>query len=189
MRYDYNPPVGYRSEKAAQIAAYFITKLGGTADKLALSKLMYITERTSIKQRNRPMFYDEYFSLKDGPICSAALNCINGLIDGNIWSRYIKLRDNKKVMTAPEAIIEFDQLSNSDIRILDAVIEEHGAKSGRQLRDWTHNKVNCPEYNELSGSGRTPITIENIAKAVGAAHPKAISDELKSYRVMAGVIL
>jgi uncharacterized phage-associated protein len=83
---------GYRPEKAAQAAAFFTEQHNGSIDKLKLIKLLYLTERGSIKERSRPMFYDEFYSLKDGPICSNALNGINGQSDAATWHRYVSLK-------------------------------------------------------------------------------------------------
>ncbi|MFZ2103868.1 MAG: Panacea domain-containing protein, partial [Roseiarcus sp.] len=85
----YEPLVGFRSEKAAQIAAYFLAKSGHAAEILKLTKLLYLAERESIRVRHRPMMFDEYYSLPHGPVCSCAMNGLNGRIDKNTWHKYI----------------------------------------------------------------------------------------------------
>jgi uncharacterized phage-associated protein len=77
----YAPLVGFESRKAAQISAYFADKEGGSIEKLKLIKLIYLAEREFVKRHGLPMLYDEFFSLKDGPVCSSTLNGINGSID------------------------------------------------------------------------------------------------------------
>jgi uncharacterized phage-associated protein len=80
--------LGFRSRKAAQVSALFLARESGRMDKLKLIKLLYLTERESMAVRGRPIFYDEFYSLKDGPICSTALNSLNGELDKDIWSNY-----------------------------------------------------------------------------------------------------
>jgi uncharacterized phage-associated protein len=83
--------LGFRSRKAAQVSALFLARESdGRMDKLKLIKLLYLTERESMAARGRPIFYDEFYSLKDGPICSTALNCLNGELDKDIWSNYVR---------------------------------------------------------------------------------------------------
>jgi len=70
----FDPLNGFQSRKAAQIAASFAIKSGGRIEKLKLIKLIYLSERQFASDHDRPMLYDEFYSLKDGPICSSSLN-------------------------------------------------------------------------------------------------------------------
>jgi uncharacterized phage-associated protein len=172
--------VGFRSEKAAQIAAFFVGKAGGRMEKLALIKMIYIAERESVKSRNRPMIYDELYSLKDGPICSRTLDGINGEVDAKIWSEYIVLIGKRDVHLVRHHN-DLDQLSNSDIVVLNQVWNAHGTKTSSQLRNWTHELANCPEYSEITDNGRIPISYGEVAAAVGAtAHD--VEQSVKHYR-------
>ena len=58
---------GYDAALAAQVAAVFLIREGGSMDKLKLVKLMYLAERGSVERHRRPMFFDENFSLEHGP--------------------------------------------------------------------------------------------------------------------------
>jgi len=178
MGFSFPPLVGFRSEKAAQIAVYFLAASGGEKDKLALIKLIYIAERESVRGRNRPMIYDEYYSLKHGPICSSALDAINGNIDKEVWDKYISRGEGHKIRSVCDC--DFDQLSISDMRILDDVVIAHGDKSAAELRNWTHD--NCPEYTEINDSRRVPIDLDQMARAVEVLHPKAVLEEAQAYR-------
>jgi len=64
-----NRLVGFESRKAAQAAAYFTGLSKSRIDKLKLIKLIYLSEMESIDKRRRPMFFDEFYSMKAGPIC------------------------------------------------------------------------------------------------------------------------
>ncbi|WP_279356312.1 Panacea domain-containing protein [Methylobacterium indicum] len=178
----FQPLVGFRSEKAAQIAAYFLNAHEGHMEKLALIKMIYIAERESIRARNRPMIYDELYSLKDGPICSSALDGINGNVDEEIWSKYLVLQGSRNVYADLDGKNNLDQLSRSDIKILDAVLQEHRGKSSSQLRNWLHDPVNCPEYVEIFDNGRVPIAYGELASGVGVLDSQAVEHNIRLYR-------
>lgn len=176
----YSPLVGYRSEKAAQVVAYFLLKGGGKMDKLKLVKLLYLTERESAQHRGRPMLYDEYYSLKHGPICSSSLNGLNGELDVEVWSRYIA-KDGRKDVYVCKGVAQayLDQLSRSDIDIIARVWESFGWMTASQIRNWTHR--HCAEYVEVE-AGRLPITLKQMALAIGYPDADAFENEVAEYR-------
>ena len=51
-------------------------------------------ERAFISENHHPMLFDEYYSLPNGPVCSSALNGINGIIHEEIWDNYIARNGN-----------------------------------------------------------------------------------------------
>ena len=57
------PLVGFKSRKAAQMAAFFAVKSAmpnhGMIEKLKLIKLIYFSEREHLKQYRLPMLFDE----------------------------------------------------------------------------------------------------------------------------------
>ena len=56
----------YSEKKAAQVAAFFIYKAGGTIDALKLSSLMYLSERESLARYGEPLTGDSLVSMEDG---------------------------------------------------------------------------------------------------------------------------
>ncbi len=131
-------------------------------EKLKLTKLLYLVERKSIADRVRPMLYDEYYSLKDGPICSNALNGLN-MQPPDIWSKYV-VAENTINRSCKSSDIELDHLSSYDLELLDEVWIEFGGYTSSQIRNWTHE--NCQEYTEVK-SGRIGISLSSIAAATG----------------------
>ncbi len=156
------PPAGFESEKAAEAAAYFAAMSGGRIEKMKLIKLLYLSERQCVSEKNRPMFYDRYFSLKDGPICSNALNAINDPEDA-VWAQYLEANGNIERSLATDNL-EFDHISEFDLRVIGAVWDEFGDMTSSQIRGWTHK--NCPEYQEVE-EGRVIISLQALADAVG----------------------
>ena len=172
--------IGFRARKAAQVSACFILWARGPVSKMKLIKLLYLAERRSAELRGRPMFYDMHYSLKDGPICSFALDGINGRIDRSIWNQFIRHQSGNSYLVASGVSEEdFDELSESDSEILRALWEQFGWMSASQLRKWTHK--NCPEYVEVD-QGRLPISYSDIGKAIGFEHPEELAARVREYR-------
>jgi uncharacterized phage-associated protein len=176
----YEPLVGFRSEKAAQVCAYFLARASGSLEKLKLIKLLFLVERESAGQLGRPMLDDEYYSLEHGPICSSALNGINGELDQKIWSKYLAT-SGRKVSLTPAATNDekLDRISLSDVRILDAVWRKFGSMTASGIRKWSHD--NCAEYTEVI-KGRIPITARQMAEAVRYENPDEFETSVREYR-------
>ncbi len=117
-----------------------------------------------------PMTLDEFYSLKDGPIASAALNGINGELNSNIWKRWIALNGIKVSAVQERERTEYDHLSNADVQVLDAVWERFGALPTSKIWDFVHK---LPEYTPVE-KGRVPIRYKDILQALR----KESADEL-----------
>jgi uncharacterized phage-associated protein len=142
-------------------------------DKLKLIKLIYLTERKSLADWNRPMLFDELFSLPHGPICSSTLNGIDGAYPNSVWEEYIKRHGNKTVAVKRLARDGLDEVSDAEFDIVEAVWKQFGGFTDSQLRNFTHK--NCPEYTVTTG--RIPISYKELLEAVGASAEDATSIE------------
>lgn len=175
----YPASVGFKSRKAAHIAAFFSSKESNGIDKLKLIKLIYLAERDFISQYLFPMLYDEFYSFKDGPVCSNTLNGINGNIDKEIWAKFILLTGRKVAPVNRFERDDFDEISDAELEVLEAVWTSFGWMSTTQIRDYVHK--HCPEYTEIS-NGRIPISYNDVLKALGEENPDFLDDEIKSFR-------
>jgi uncharacterized phage-associated protein len=182
------PLVGFKSRKAAQMAAFFALKSAtpkhGTIEKLKLIKLIYLSEREYLKQYHLPMLFDELYSLPHGPICSATLNGIDGkLCDGDetLWGEFIARNGNVVVAMKKFALESFDAISKREIKILKFAWHRFGDMTASQLRNYSHE--NCPEYTEIE-KGRIPISYREVMEAlgVGKAEADAIDDNIRDIR-------
>ena len=144
---------GYDIPKAAQAVAYFALKSGGSINVLKLSKLMYLAERESMKRYDSPMFYDELFSMPDGPVASITLNFIDGHNEDAIWSQFVLPRSGYDISAVKDlSMAKLDNLSAADIEIFDDLWKQFGALDRYDLRNWTHKKENIPEWKDPNGS-------------------------------------
>lgn len=172
--------IGFESAKAAQIAAYFASRSDGVISKMKLTKLIYLAEREFLTKFGDSMLYDEMFSLPHGPVCSNALNGLNGTLDTRIWDQFIKREGRDKILTKMSSDRDnYDEISDAEWNILNLIWEGFGWMSASQIRNYTHK--HCPEYTEIS-EGRIPISFYDIFQAICAENPLQLSKEIESYR-------
>lgn len=173
------PLVGFKSKKAAQLAAYFAVKSEGLIEKLKLIKLIYLTERRFIGDYRHPMLYDELYSLPHGPICSSTLNGIDGVIHEEIWDDYIARNGNVVVSMRAFTRDDLDELSDAEIAVADRAWSRFGAMTASQLRNYSHK--NCSEYTEIE-QGRIPISYTELFEALGIENSERLEHEIQHVR-------
>ena len=169
------PLVGFRSRKAAQLCNYFAMKSEGMIEKLKLINLLYFAERKFLSENHYPMLFDEYYSLPHGPICSSALNGIDGIIHEEIWDNYIARNGNIVVAIKSLTRDELDEVSDVELSVVDEVWKELGHMTASQLRNYSH--LNCPEYTETEG--RIAISYKQILRALGEKDADILANDIE----------
>ena len=173
------PLAGFKPAKAAQLCAYLSLKSRGCIEKLKLIKLIYFCERAFLSKYSETILWDELYSLPHGPICSATLNCIDGVIALDVCRNYISKNGNLIYPTRVFTKDDLDELSEAEFEVADAVWHQLGRKSASQLRN--HSHAVCPEYTEVD-RGRVPISYEAVLEAVGRQDAVQVAAELEMHR-------
>ena len=160
-------------EKAAQAAALFLLKAGGSMPHLKLMKLLYIADRESYRRRGSPITGDTMVSMPHGPVLSRTLDLMRGAANSppSGWARYVR-RVNQHAVTLADGVSEetfLGKLSQAERWIIDGVWEQYGRMSQWELRDLTHE---FPEWEDPYGSSR-PIGRYTLFKALGMTHEQA----------------
>lgn len=181
------PNPAFRSRKAAQACAYFAAKADKGMDKLKVVKLLYLAERMHLASYHAGMVWDDLFSLKNGPVPSSTLNGIDGNIHPEVWDEYLGKHGNKRFAARQLVRDDFDELSNAELRTLEAIWQEHGHRSAGQLVEYTHKE--CAEYTETDGR-RVPIRYEDLLVAVGLPKDDAmqVMADLEAWRQAEAVL-
>jgi uncharacterized phage-associated protein len=155
----------FNARKAAQIIAFFITKSGGTSiDVLKAIKLVYLGDRQSIADYGFPITDDSHVSMPHGPVNSKTYRHVNGEYDLDAcgWSEFLEDRANHQIASKRQfEVDDFDELSDADIQALSKVWEGFGHMNKWQIRDWTHDRKNLPEWEDPNGSSLA-IPLERI---------------------------
>lgn len=168
----------FNDRRIAHIAAYFAKKEGGRIAVLKLIKLMYLADRESLRKYGDPMTFDYMFSLPEGPILSRALDYMNGQEKSSPggWDDWMSARYNDDVALKHDFRREhLDELSEADLEILEEIWRRVGHMNKWELRDYTH--LNCPEWKEPPGGGRSRIRIRDVLHAVGKSPEQIKSAE------------
>lgn len=173
----------YREDKATQAAALFL-KLRGNGNKMShlkLMKLLYIAEREALLQWRRPITFDCYVSMPQGPVLSQTLNVINGESDDNgPWGKFISSPENHEVTLIEDP--GTGSLSEAEERLIRDVFSRYGSMSRWEIRDLTHD---FPEWQDPKGSS-IPIDIKDILRGAGKTEIEieSIVDEIENIAMM-----
>ncbi|MCC2626033.1 MAG: phage associated protein [Burkholderiales bacterium] len=170
--------------KATQMAAFFLQKEGGSMYLLKLMKLLYLSERESFARFECSISGDKFYSLPHGPVLSRTKELMDGEQKSSIngWNSWITDRANHllglKKSKAKFPLEKLNELSTSDIEVLEHVWEKYGEMDQWQIRDYTHNY--CAEWKDPNGSAY-PITVEELLLAIGKNKEQisAIKERLK----------
>lgn len=158
----------FDERKAAQAAAYFLSKSGGRMPVLKLMKLIYLADREAMNQYGYPITFDRMVSMPHGPVLSMTYDLANGSLTSapGGWEDWVSDREGHDVSLARklESRNDLDELPDADLDILDAVWARFGAMDKWTIRDYTHE--HCQEWEDPNGSSY-PITYEKVFQALG----------------------
>lgn len=169
----------FNEKKAAQIAAFFLLRGGGSLDILKLMKLMYLAERSSFSKFGEPLTGDWLFSMEHGPVLSRTLNYMNGFVDSapDGWEAWVSDRANHLLASKrqiQDVREELSFLSDAELEVLEDLWNEYGHLTGYQLRDLTHEI--CTEWEDPETSS-IPIPYSRVLRHVG--HTPEVARELE----------
>jgi len=151
----------YNYKKATQAILWLLHKHGGTLNKVKLVKLLFWADKEHLIRYGRPIVGGQYYAMPHGPASSELLNHINEATQEGLCPFVLK---NNLVLSQMDA--DKDELSESDVEVLDAINKQYGRFSWWDLRNLSHLLT---EYiNSWSGrpegSKRHPITYEALFK-------------------------
>ncbi|MCU7933748.1 MAG: SocA family protein [Candidatus Thiodiazotropha sp. (ex Dulcina madagascariensis)] len=160
----------YDEKKTTQLAAYFLRKSNGTLYLIKLLKLLYIADREAFRELGRPISFDRYVSMEQGPVLSHTYNLMNGAVqDDGYWSSIITPRDGHKLSISDESEVNFDALSDAELAIADEVYENFGHVQRFDLCKMTHN---FDEWTDPESSS-IPLSYRDVLLAVGYSEEDA----------------
>jgi uncharacterized phage-associated protein len=178
----------FNAEKVAQIAAYLLAKEGGTAPYLKLLKLMYLADRESLRTRTFTISGDKAVSMPHGPVLSQTYELMAGSARSDEWDAWIAPCERYDLCRSEASSgRQPNELSVSDMAILDDVHARFGHLNKWQLRDWTHE--NCEEWIDPNGSS-APIDPFATFRALGFAEEeaRARADAYNERRALSAVL-
>ena len=153
-------------EKAAQAAALFLLKAGGSMPHLKLMKLLYIADRESYRRRGSPITGDEMVSMPKGPVLSQTYDLMikRARRPSDHWSSYVGAL-HEETLSLADGITEetlLGALSQADRDVVDHIWQQWGRMSAGALVKHTHK---FPEWEDPHGSSK-PIERYTLFKAL-----------------------
>ena len=164
----------FSEKKAAEAAAFILLRAaerGANITLLKLMKLLYLAERLSYERFGFPIIGDMLVSMPHGPVLSQTLNLMNaGAPEENRdWYQLIAEKSGRDMALNSDQTLTVDdlrELSDSDVEVLESIWRKFGRMSALQLRDYTHDPKNCPEWQDPDGSS-IPIELETLLVKLG----------------------
>jgi uncharacterized phage-associated protein len=137
-------------DKIGNALVYLIEKMGALP-KTSLLKLVYIIEEKSIEKRSMPFFNLDFEVWKFGPVCQNLY--VEFTEEPTILKNYIK-KKNIRNSSVFETINPFndDEFSDSDIVLMDEVINQFSGANCNDLVEYTHRE-NSLWYNAAKENG------------------------------------
>jgi hypothetical protein len=172
----------FNEVKSTQAAGRFLELAGGKLNYMVLIKLLYMLDRAAMFKWGRPVTFDEYYSMKNGPVLSAVHDLITEQCppqEGGYWSLHISEPSGYSVSLRSAA--GNDALSEAEEELIQSVFAEYTPYLSRpfELVELLHKIL--PEWTEIS-SGRVLLSHRDILKAADKtdAEVEAITQDLES---------
>jgi uncharacterized phage-associated protein len=175
--------VHYDHKKAAQVAAFFLSRQRKPMDVIMLAKLMYLAERRSLQLHGEPIVGDRPVSMEHGPVLSNTYNSMKGECAPNDpWRDLIADRKGDHIalrapIDDPRAVLL--ELSDADHEVLEWIWKEYGHLSPWKLRDMTHQGL-CPEWEDPGRSSKS-IPRDRLMRVLGYSE-EVIAELMERWR-------
>ena len=135
-----------KPEKIVECLLYLLTKVEDL-DQYKACKLIYLADVEHLNRFGRPITYDSIVALKKGPVPSTTYDIIKGNANGRKRVNFDDLPFDRKVegkfiyLVNPKRAVNMKKLSESDIQILDEIIEEYAHQNFDELSNLTHEHI------------------------------------------------
>lgn len=137
-------------DKLGNALVYLIDQMG-SLPKTSLLKLVYIIEEKSIEKRGMPFFNLDFEVWKFGPVCQNLY--VEFTEEPTILKDYIKKRNTRNGVVF-DKVNHFndDEFSDSDIVLMNEIINEFSGANCSDLVEYTHRE-NSLWYNAAKENG------------------------------------
>ena len=152
----------FRADKVTQMASTFLRNAGGRMPYIKLMKLLYLADKQMLVERGKPITYDQWVSMRYGPVLSGTYDLIKAARTGSdsYWGRHIRTEDCDVVLVNDPGT---DALSQAEDNIIEQVFAQHGHKDWPALVRMTHDLAEWVD----PGMSSTPITYKEVLEVEG----------------------
>ena len=142
----------FSDKKATAVVGYFLGRAEGhRVNDLKMMKLLYLSERESLRRYTAPITDSALFSMKNGPVLSEVLDLFYGKGESPFWDEHIGFMSAKRGEADENTIFlrsKFEAerfLSRAEVEILEEVWDRHRDDGKWSLVELTHA---FPEWDE-----------------------------------------
>lgn len=163
-------------------------RAGGEINILKVTKLVYLADRRSMELREHPITGDNFVSMPFGPVNTFTYSYMKGVapVRKATWAEFIGEEQWRRLPLA-KGISEddLDELSVSDLRILDEIWNTFKDVDRFDLAEFTHQF--CPEWRDPNGSS-VPIDFATVFRKLGKDEPIDLAEEIQAERALSSAI-
>jgi uncharacterized phage-associated protein len=160
----------FNLDKTIQASAVLAKQHSNRISRLRLLKLLYISDRESIRETGRPITGDSVVAMKNGPVLSRTYNLIKGeSLAAAQWDHCFSNLSNRELQLIDDP--GNGQLSRHDIATLIEVAQRFAACDDWDVAEHTHT---FPEWLKHRPNGNTSarIAVDDVLEALGMSLQK-----------------
>ena len=187
MRSNTNYHYLFDYKKTAQSIAFFVNQTQKQLSLSKLSNLLYLTERTFLKEYASTIIGDHFVSSNTGLKLQQTYFLLKSVFNNTYQNNYqyfyneitkwteiknnsIQSVDSKNIFNISDKLL---QLSDADIKTLKSIWQQYGDYFDNELNEKIQNE--CPEYNYNKSQDDVIIPIEYILETLGYSKDIAIA--------------
>ena len=148
-------------EKTAESINY-LAKQVSYPTIMAIAKLLYFADKTSLERFGRSITGDAYFAMQHGPVPSQAYNMMKSARDSDVYGFTIEYSKQVKPTRNPNLI----KLSRSDIECLTDTAKQYGNYPVWQLRQLSHDEAWRAAWARSGNAGSVLMSLEEVISSV-----------------------
>lgn len=167
--------------KIKAVVEYILQQMGVAVDYIHLFKVMYFAQEEHLAIYGIPMMYDTFVARKHGPVASLTYKVlrvaevktmdVTGELHDFASDLILSVKDGHQVVTLAEGVqCDMDELSHSNVRILDKWIDRCKDIKSFDLSEMSHDKAWQKAVRQTERTGEdTKISLYDMAAAGGAS--------------------
>lgn len=150
----------FDAEKTVEAIIYLAHHYANEPTVMAICKLLYFADKTSLQDYGRFISGDAYFAMRHGPVPSHSYDMMKEAVSGSLGFQV----SNSKIIPLREPDLE--KFSKSDLKCLETTIEAYRCFPAWQLRQLSHDPA-WQKNEPGEGTPKSiPIPIEDIIDTI-----------------------
>jgi len=160
-----NRKPSFNEKKATQAAAILLKLNNGHMNYMKLIKLLYNIDREALKRWERPVTFDDFYSMPHGLVVSSTLDKAEQQNPSvkSYWDNYIITKDLEDYLVED---CGDEELSPSEINLITEMYEKYEDKNQFDMAREHHDSKLFPEYQD-PGTSCIKTDYETVLKVLG----------------------